>query len=45
MLVFLIFIHKEASTNGPLVKVIIDGNTANLFVYSIKKVTYLLREL
>ena len=36
MLVVLIFIYMEASSNGLLVKAIIDGNTANLFVYSIK---------
>jgi len=36
ILVVLIFIYMEASSNGLLVRAIIDGNTANLFVYSIK---------
>ena len=36
MLVVLIFIYMEASSNGLLVKAIIDGNNANLFVYANK---------
>ena len=43
MLVVLIFIYMEASSNGFLLKAIIDGNTDNLFVYAIKNLIGLLQ--